>query len=360
MATSVTTSLPAWLTGCTYDASAGNDLRNSTVTALLFNEGILTGSTIGVMAGVLGGAGLKVTPGGGMTVSVAPGSFAVPAGSPAAGGYTSTLATSGTLTVQTADPSNPRIDIVVAFVNDLGTSSSSGAVEIITGTAAASPSAPSAPASSVTLAQLTIPAGTSTVTSGMIADKRLYTVAAGGVLVSPKATAPTGYTGLLAYDAASGSFYHLTGSGARQAKVLPFAPVHVVLTGTYGYPAGHYSNILSCSVTTDGMTDIKVTYSVGSISPNLSQDVGIEHLVAVDGTTLDVQTKYITTAGNKQQGGFTSVAYTSSASGNTPSAGTHTITFQGQTDFGSSGFPAIHNLSGSPVSAYLRVEPVSL
>jgi hypothetical protein len=352
-------SLPAWMTGCTYDASAGNDLRNSTVTSMLYDLGIVTGSTIGLMDGVIGNTGLAVSPGGGMSIFVGPGSAAVQAASPSAGGYTTTLGTRATLTVQTADPSNPRIDLVVVFVNDLGTSSSTGVAEIITGTPAASPSAPSAPATSLALAQLTIPAGTTTVTSGMISDQRVMTVAAGGVLcVSSKGAAPMGYRGQLAFDQAGGTFFHNDGSLTAQARLLPSAPVYVPLTSAYAYPAGHFSTILSTSFTTVGTTDLKVTFGVTSVSPNLTQDVALTHQILLDGSILATQTEYITSAGNLQQGGFTGVAYTDSSTGSTPGAGGHTITFQGETSFGSGSLPALHLVGG--LGAYLRVEPVNL
>src|SRR5690242_15993302 len=150
MATSVNTSLPQWLTGCTYDSNSGNDLRNSSITAMFFDEGILTGTTIGVLGGVIGGAGLVVNPGTGMTVTVQPGSFVVPnSGTPTAGGYAATLVSQATLTVQASDPSNPRIDIVVANVVDNGNNTSFGQVQIITGVASPSPAVPTAPANSI-------------------------------------------------------------------------------------------------------------------------------------------------------------------------------------------------------------------
>lgn len=350
MATSVVTSEPQWLEGCTYDGNGGNDLRLSGPAAYFYDEGIVTGSVTGVLSGVIGGAGLQVSAGGAMTVAVQPGGYVVQnTGTPAAGGYVSKLAQQATLTVQTADPANPRIDIVVAYVSDVGTSSSSGAVEIITGTAAASPSAPSAPANSITLAQLTIPAATTTVTSGMITDERPFTTAAGGVLVAPKGSV-TGYVGQLGYDKPSGSFYHNTNTGgSKQARVLPWAPVHEILTTSFELHTGELT-VLSATVTTDGLTDLKISWRIPQINCTSATTVAVH--TAIDGTDIEVA----------QQGDpatqWTSMGatvYTSSAAGTTPSSGTHTVTL------GVSGSTGTINQDGIDVAAcYLRVEPVVL
>src|SRR5579884_2992987 len=126
MSTQVNTSLPLWLAGGTYDANGGNDLRNSGVSAYFYDQGPGAASNaISPLGGVVGGAGLWVYPGTGMSVQVKCGHFVVPnTNTPTAGAYVSTLSSNATLAVQTADPSNPRIDLVVAFVQDNGNSSS--------------------------------------------------------------------------------------------------------------------------------------------------------------------------------------------------------------------------------------------
>jgi hypothetical protein len=365
MATSVTTSLPAWLSGCTYDGNGGNDLRNSTITPHWFDPGIVTGSAIGVRGGVIGGAGLVVGPGGGMTVTVKAGSFVVPVtSSPTSGSYESTLTSIATLTVQTADPANPRIDIIVASVTDNGNNTSSGQVQIITGTPAASPSPPAAPANSITLGQVLVPAGSSSVTSGNITDTRPFTCSAGGILVAPKGSV-TGYPGQLAYDRTAGWFYHNNNQsgGAQQAKFLPFAPVTVATSIDWSYPnaSGGLQTItgLSCNITTDGSTDLKITYHVGSVSGWNGGTPVLQHAITIDGTVIDL-TDIMLQQNNGQQGGFTGVAWTSSVVGNTPSAGTHTVAFKADTDSGAGGFPKIHLITGTPSSAWMRVEPVNL
>lgn len=365
MATTAPTSLPWALTGCTYDNDGGNDLRNSTVSALWFDAGLNGPSpaVIGPQGGVAGGNGLNVGAPGGMAVSVAPGHFMVPnTASAAAGSYASTLVSAATLAIAAADPSNPRIDIVVAGVTDDGTSSSAGWVQVITGTASASPSAPAAPPNSIILAQVAVAAAVTSITSGNITDTRTYAVAAGGVLRAPKGTV-TGYLGMAAWDPVSGTFYHNTNYGAvstpQQFAVLPFAPVHVTSTSSYSLPTAVAPVPgLSATVACDGQTDLKVTYHIAGFTGLTSEVTYVTIQVAVDGTAID-QTTVQLDATVSAQGGITAIGYTSAAAGNTPGSGSHTVTVQAWASAASGGSPAIHGFAGV-VSAYLRVEPVTL
>ncbi|WP_042400221.1 hypothetical protein [Streptacidiphilus carbonis] len=360
MTTSVTTSLPLWLTGCTYDANGGNDLRNSGVSAYFYDQGIVTGTSIGLLAGVVGGAGLQATAGTGMTVLVQPGSFVVPnSATPTAGGYASTLSTQATLTVQTADPSNPRIDIVVANVVDNGNSTSFGQVQILTGTAAPSPSAPGAPANSLILAQLSVPAGTSSMTGGLVTDKRSFTTTTGGVLVAPKGSA-TGYVGQVAYDGASGSFYHNTNvGGAQQLKVLPWPPQTLFKTSPTISTSGSVVTVLSTTITVDGSTDISIYVKATGLAMLASHgEFGANLQAMVDGSLIDQMVVLNTASDGVVRGGGSFTAYTSASQGTTPSAGTHTVSFKLQGIDSSGVQVTLYASSGSP--SVMRVSPVVL
>lgn len=359
MATSVTTSLPQWLAGCTYDANGGNDLRNSSITAMFYDQGIVNGNTIGVLGGVIGGAGLQVSAGTGMTVNVQPGSYVVPnSGTPTAGGYVSTLASQATLTVQTADPSNPRIDIVVAQVIDNGNNTSLGQVQIITGVAAPSPSAPTAPANSITLGQVTVTAGASSITSGMISDVRPFTTSTGGVLVAPKGSV-TGYTGQIAYDPGSSAFYHNNNaSNARQLHVLPWEPVITKRTSDFSW-GGSETSVLTATFTTDGFTDVEIFFKWPGVyctrgGGNIYNTV---FRMYIDSTQVDGYFTPNDPADSNPHSGGAWAYFTSPATGDTPSAGTHTAKITCQ------------NLSGAFTTAVygrttnkiiLRVEPVAM
>jgi hypothetical protein len=359
----VTTSLPMWLTGCTYDGSSGNDLRNSGITSFFFDPGITTSGTIGLRSGVVGGAGLFVSPGSGMQVLVQPGSFVVANSSSAtAGGYASTLPSQATLSVAAADPTNGRIDIIVAYVNDLGSSSSSGAVAIITGTAAPSPSAPSAPANSITLAQLSVPNGTSTITSGLITDKRQFTTTAGGILVAPKGSV-SGYMGQAAYDPASGSFYHNNNiSSATQMKVLPWAPQMTKLTSSFLISDSSEHTIMSTTITTDGYTDIQCFFKapgVSSTTLHASTTIRAFYRLYIDGTLLDSMYAAEAQADTWLQAGVSWTYYTSAATGDTPSAGTHSISVTCTNTMSSIPFN-VFATTVTAASLILRVAPVSM
>lgn len=369
MATSLPTSLPQWLTGGTYDADGGNDLRNSDITASWLDTGILTGSSVGVWAGVTSGAALKVSTSSGLQVAVAPGSFVVPnSASAIAGGYKATLASSGTLTVATADPVNPRIDLVCANVVDLGTSSSFGEVQIITGTPGASPVAPAAPANSVPLAQVTVPANAVSISSGNITDVRTFTASAGGIPIAPKTgsgSLPGGYNGLMAYDPASGSYYHMASGGAKQAHVLPFAPVVNVNGGAdVNVPVGTGQvQVCAATFTCDGNTDLAITARwAGVYQSSPANTSGIAMLlldsavVPFDALYFNLHASDVGGAGNATNG-ESWTTFTASALGTTPSAGTHTVRLKFVCQSGAS-FKVLTSFTFAP--AYLRVSPVVL
>lgn len=348
MATSVNTSLPMWLTGCTYDGNSGNDLRNSMVTAMFYDPGIITSSTIGVRSGVVGGAGLFVQPGTGMQVLVQPGSYVVAASSsPINGAYVSTLASQAALTVQTADPTNSRIDLIVAVVSDTGTSASFGAVQIITGTPAPTPVAPSTPANSITLAQLTVPAAASSITSGMLADQRPFTTTTGGILRAAKGSV-AGYNGQVAWDPSSGAFYHNSASGAQQLRTLPWSPVTLYNTTDTVSTSGAVVTVLSTTITTDGSTDIGVYVKGTGIYLSASHGEFAGNLqVYIDSTLIDELVLFNTASDGVVRGGAAFTAYTNASQGTTPSAGTHTIYYKFQ------------SLDASGVSVRLRGATIS-
>jgi hypothetical protein len=77
--------------------------------------------------------------------------------------------------VTASDPGNPRIDLIVAKVQDTdaGDGSLTPQLTYITGTPAASPAAPAVPARCLALAEVRIDAAATTITSGKITDRRV-------------------------------------------------------------------------------------------------------------------------------------------------------------------------------------------
>jgi hypothetical protein len=148
--------------------------------------------------GVVGPADLAVTENGtpNMSVNVAPGQVWIPGTLSATTGFNTNLNNQSgyglpasfneqgcyqawnnstvNVAIAAADPTNPRIDLVCAYVQDAQYSGSNnqGVIGVITGTAAASPVAPSAPASAVVLAQVAVAAGATSITTGDVTDVR--------------------------------------------------------------------------------------------------------------------------------------------------------------------------------------------
>jgi hypothetical protein len=107
--------------------------------------------------------------------------------------------------INTADPTNPRSDIVFVRVQDGNYSGTVNAASIgySAGTPGVGAPPPTAPANSLVLAQISVPAGASTITTARITDKRQAVVAAGGVLpISPAngMSYPGAFEGRLVYN----------------------------------------------------------------------------------------------------------------------------------------------------------------
>jgi hypothetical protein len=140
----------------------------------------LTAQAIWATSGVVLSTDLKVTQNSspGMSVLVAAGWGAI------VGNYTSNMGVymsyndaATLLTVSTANPSNPRIDLVCLTIADAYYTGSSNAVtlQIIAGTPAVSPVAPSLPTNSLSLATIAVAAGATQILNANITDTRVQT-----------------------------------------------------------------------------------------------------------------------------------------------------------------------------------------
>ena len=80
-------------------------------------------------------------------------------------------------TITTADPTNPRIDLVCVTVNDSAYTGSLNnvAVNVVAGTPAVSPTVPATPANSIALARVAVAAGATTIITANITDVRTRT-----------------------------------------------------------------------------------------------------------------------------------------------------------------------------------------
>ena len=314
-----------------------------------------------VAGGVFPGLGaMGVTAPGGMTVGVNAGYCCVPnSSSPLQGGYIFGLMQSQTLTIAAADPQNPRIDLVVANVADLGSNASAAYVQVITGTAAATPSAPAVPANSITLASVSVAGASTSVTASAITDERSYVVAPGGILpIQDAASAPAVPASQFMYNLATNQLCQGTGVAGTVSppSVLPWVPqIAVKTTNTLAPSAGALVTVQSVNVTTDGATDIEMYAKWTGVQGSAAYiTIGLY----IDGTladSIDVQSLAGTSYGTM---GGSFAAFTGSVQGNTPSAGTHTIAMKFQAQgAGTSANDGITAASGAPT--ILRAAPVS-
>lgn len=158
----------------------------------------LTSQAIFATTGIVRSTDLQVTANSpvGMSVRVAAGWAAIVGTTQAnMGTYVAYNDAQATLTVTTADPTNPRIDRVVVVVNDSYYTGSTNNVEfqVLAGTPAGSPSAPATPANAISLATIAVAAGALSITSGNITDTRVLTTTN---LPTGDITAVTAGTGL--------------------------------------------------------------------------------------------------------------------------------------------------------------------
>jgi hypothetical protein len=332
---------------------AQSPFRQYDIGSRLYNAG--TAAANQVPSGVYPGNGaMAVTPTTGMNVQASAGYCCVAnSTSSLQGGYVFGLMTSGLLTVAAADTTNPRIDLVVAYVNDLGDDASSSYVAIVTGTPASVPSAPSVPANSLTLAQIAVAANVTSIVAGNITDQRSWVVAPGGILPIQNAGAgPAVPPSQFMYNLATGQLVQGTGTAGSVTVVsnLKWTPQSSYLASSVtAAHAGTQTTLATVSVTTDGVTDIEIytkwAYILGDAAEMTLQ-------VAIDGTQVDEVT--VPTNGS---GGGSSRYFTSAAQSTTPSAATHSITWLFQaTGSGTSTSDGVFAAATSP--GILRCSPV--
>lgn len=363
MATLIQLGYSAWQDGMVLNGQIGRTLD---VAALHATGG--TTSALTVQSGVIGSVGgMQVVPVSGMNISVNAG-FCIIASSASnlQGGYRMGSMQSNGLTVATADPTNPRIDLVCATINDTGTSAGYSSIQIITGTPAVSPVTPSLPGNSLSLATISVPAGTSSITSGLITDTRVFTGTSGGAVnwATVGASGP-GFNGLVAYDRANDRFFHNNagaGSGSK-LKTLPWQPVVSAFTSNFVVPNGSFGTVASVSFTTDGATDIKITaewMALANSNNVANASWQYQFIWQIDSTTVCQRYEWPPAGITAVNGaGGTHTYCTSSTTGDTPSAGSHTLFWkaQGTPKGGANGTPSIIAVSGGP--GVLRVEPVN-
>jgi hypothetical protein len=125
------------------------------------------------------------------------------------GGYNCYAGTTTNVAVTAAHASLPRIDLVVAKVEDAAYSGAVNAwsLAVVAGTAAGSPAAPAAPANSVILAQIAVAAAASSIVNANITDRRPY-ISMGIIPCATVADLPSvAFDGMFAFVRSNDSLY---------------------------------------------------------------------------------------------------------------------------------------------------------
>jgi hypothetical protein len=153
---------PSWLQAGSYPAQ----YDRLTAQALWATTGIIGSSSLAITANSPAGMSVRVASGWAAIVGTTTSNMGV---------YTIFNDAQDTLTITTADPTNPRIDLVCATVRDAFYSGANNDVifQVIAGTPAGSPVAPSLPANSISLATVAVGAAVTQINTGNITDTRV-------------------------------------------------------------------------------------------------------------------------------------------------------------------------------------------
>jgi hypothetical protein len=337
MATQVTCGFPLYVDGAAYPMLAWRQFGGGTAVIDSGASALALTPAGGVYQAQA--ANLKVTaPVSGLTVNVAPGYCMVPAATAQAGGYRFGLMAAGVLTVPANATGSTRQDYVLATVTDLGSSSSTAVIQYVTGTA----SVPAVPPSSIILAQLAVTNGATSITSGMITDKRGFVCAPGGILHLPSAArAIAAPASQFFWESDTGTLVQGGGTAGHVTaySTSPAGQTEMAISGDF--PGVEFE--------ADGMTDFEIYYSR---EPNPGTGLGsgffgfgpfteqVYVSLVIDFAQVDRTYAWDTSS---QLGRVSATWYSSSGRGTTPSAGLHVARLSGTAS------DATHTIRVSPV-----------
>jgi hypothetical protein len=265
-------------------------LQNSSHSAALFRQ---AASSLVLQGGPLGTAEYVVSAQGtpNMSVSVAAGRAWIPGTqvSTISGQHFSTQAmyfvlndAPATVTISTANATNPRIDVVYVAVQDAYYSGSSNAsvIGVVTGTPAASPVAPAVPSNAIALAQVAVAANATSITSGNVTNLTgQQAVVKGGTYVGQSTTRPSAaYIGQGLYETDTGREYVFDQTGTWRyvgGIAPPIAAITSYFSGWSAY-SGHAPGVYL-----DGSGLVHITGAVLNGSLYNPQDGGTHTILTL-------------------------------------------------------------------------------
>lgn len=179
--------------------------------------------------GTIGSSSLAVTQSAtpGMSVQVASGWAAIVGTTQAnMGVYTAYNDAAATAAIATANATNPRIDLVCLTVNDAYYTGSLNnvVINVVTGTAASSPTVPATPANSIALAKIAVAANATSIVNANITDLRVAVTSnvLSAVNIAVNAQTGTTYTTVLSDN---GSLVTLANASAIAVTIPPYSSV---------------------------------------------------------------------------------------------------------------------------------------
>lgn len=181
--------------------------------------------------------------------------------------------------ISTANPSNPRIDVIVARWQDVEGSgaTNSKTIAVVIGTPAASPAVPALPANSIPLAQVRVNAAATSIVNANITDRRFVSMMPGALVGGLTITgSSTALGGLHDVAGAAMTFYMPTLTLGRFVHVKLDVPYVITATG----PASHDAVDITLCDSSNNILGLRRIISHGFLGGGYNDGCTVEAWIA--------------------------------------------------------------------------------